>query len=139
VALRASTAGLAVAGVAGLLALISVGSGLLPPALRIHTALGWGAAAVTGAAGTWVQSLLSSVPPGHPLLAQRYAVGLAANFFLQAAAVTIGCLALAASGVKFAGTAAFALAFAVTATAQHTAGVVVLSRSLRGAAASPER
>ncbi len=112
------------------LLLVVLASGLLPAGATPFVLLGSGVAAVTGCAGTWLQTWLSTTPKGHPKLTQRFVWGLVAPFLLQVATVVAGCTVLVLLETKFDATAAFGLSFAAAATTLHTVGVMVVARAL---------
>ena len=131
-ALRACAWGLAVSGGLVLIALLGGSlSGVLPAGATPFVLAGFAVAAVTGCAGTWLQTWLSSTPQGHPQLTQRFVIGLVAPFLLQVATVAAGCIILVFCETKFEHTAAFGLTFAAAATTLHTVGMLVVGRALR--------
>ena len=116
-------------GLSAALLLVVLASGLLPAGVTSFVWLGAGVAAVTGCAGTWLQTWLATTPKGHPQLTQRFVWGLVAPFLLQVAAVAVGCVVLVLLETKFEATAAFGLSFAAVATTLHTVGVMVVARA----------
>lgn len=113
-------------------------SGKLGAELSVFAWGGLAVAAVSGSVGMTVQTFMSTVPKGHPQVAERYLAGMVVNFLIQGAAVVIGSVALVLADVKFEATAAFGLTFAVSVTILHTVGVLVVSRALQARAAETD-
>ena len=133
--LRACAAGV---GAALAAVLVALATGALAADLTPFVWLGLAVAVTSGCAGLSVQAFLSTAPKGHPKIAQRYLVGMVANFLIQAVALALGCLALFIGEVKFEATAAFGVTFATAVTILHTVGVLVVSRALHARAAAAD-
>jgi hypothetical protein len=118
-----TVAGIAIAG--GLLAVVAV-AGLLPPGATGFAIAG----ALVGAAVAALSSCLN-LHAARATTGAGIQAGLGLGFVVKLLALALGAAVLALSGVKFADTATFAVAFAVVALIVQAAGTLQLVRAMR--------
>lgn len=118
------------AGVAAAAVLVGASLFLVPGGLWGYVLGGTVVALLTSGIGGVMLARAAVLPPADPRNGPMFVQSLVIDFGLQFLGVVVGMVSLNALGLKFAGIAAFGIAFAAVALVAHIAGAVLINRAL---------